>query len=154
MLSFLLFSLFRATLAAYGNSQARGQIGWPTPQAQQCTIRSASVTYTTAHGNAGSLTLWVKPGINSASSWILVRFVTAEPWKELQCFPSLQSRFSLSLTHKHIPYATPLIIFLFLQKKVYPPILKGNNLKQGEGNRFPQSKINLKNFAVEGHYLK
>ena len=46
---------------AYGSSQARGLIGTaaarrPTPQPQQCGIRAASATYTTAHGNAGSLT--------------------------------------------------------------------------------------------------
>ena len=31
--------------------------------------------YTTAHGNAGSLTQWSRPGIKPASLWILVRFV-------------------------------------------------------------------------------
>ena len=36
--------------------------------------------YTTAHCNAGSLTHWARPGIEPASSWILVRFVSAEPW--------------------------------------------------------------------------
>ena len=34
-----------------------------------------SVTYTIAHGNAGSLTHWKRPGIEPASSWILVRLV-------------------------------------------------------------------------------
>ena len=35
-----------------------------------------------AHGNTGSLTHWVGPGIKPASSWILVGFATAEPrWK-------------------------------------------------------------------------
>ena len=34
--------------------------------------------YTTAHGNAGFLPHRVKPGIELTSSWILVRFVTAE----------------------------------------------------------------------------
>ena len=32
------------------------------------------LAYTTAHGNAGSLTHWVRPGIKPASSWILVSF--------------------------------------------------------------------------------
>ena len=44
---------------AYGGSQARGPIGavaWPTPEPQQCGIRATSATYTTAHGNPGSLT--------------------------------------------------------------------------------------------------
>ena len=40
-------------------------------------------TYTTAHGNAGFLTHWVRPGIKPASSWILARFVTTEPQWEL-----------------------------------------------------------------------
>ena len=31
--------------------------------------------YTTSHDNTGSLTPWVRPGIKSTSSWILVRFV-------------------------------------------------------------------------------
>ena len=52
---------------AYGGSQARGRIGAngprPTPQSQpqQCQIRAVSATYTTAHGNAGSLTMTGTP---------------------------------------------------------------------------------------------
>ena len=46
-------------------------------------IRAASATYTTAHGNAGSLTHGLRPGIEPASSWFLVRFISAEPWWEL-----------------------------------------------------------------------
>ena len=47
-----------------------------------------SATYSTAHGNAGSLTYWARPGIETASSWILVRFVSicAEPQHELLFF--------------------------------------------------------------------
>ena len=41
------------------------------------------MNYTTAHGNPRSLTQWVKPGIESASSWVLVGFVTAESKQEL-----------------------------------------------------------------------
>ena len=33
-----------------------------------------------SHGSAGSLTRRVRPGIQPISSWILVRFVAAEPW--------------------------------------------------------------------------
>ena len=40
--------------------------------------------YTTAQGNTGPLTHWERPGIQPASSWILVGFVTNEPWQELQ----------------------------------------------------------------------
>ena len=53
---------------------------------QQHQIQGTSVTYTTAPDNAGSPTHWAKPGMEPASSWIIVRFVTAEPqWK----FPRL-----------------------------------------------------------------
>ena len=50
---FLLF--FRAALAAYGGSQAKGPIGAVGAglhQSHSC----VAATYTTAHGNAGSLT--------------------------------------------------------------------------------------------------
>ena len=62
----LFYAFFRAAPMAYGCSQA------------------ASVTYTTAHGNARSLTHWAGAGIEPASSWLLVRFVTAESQQELQ----------------------------------------------------------------------
>ena len=39
------------------------------PQPHQ--IRAAFATYTTAHGNTGSLTPWARPGIKPTSSWIL-----------------------------------------------------------------------------------
>ena len=45
-------------------------------------------SYTAAHGNAGSLTHWVRPGIEPSSSWILFRFVSAEPRWELLHFLS------------------------------------------------------------------
>ena len=50
----------------------------PTPQPQQCGIQAAPVTYTTAHGNARSLTHGVRPGIKSASSGMLVRSIATE----------------------------------------------------------------------------
>ena len=56
-----------------------------------------SVTYTTDHGkNARSLTHWLRPGIKPASSWILVRFVSTEPWWELLVAFFLCVRFKLS----------------------------------------------------------
>ena len=57
---------------------------WSTPQPQECQIRATSVTYTTAHGNTRSLTHWARPGIEFESSCILVRFLLAETWWELQ----------------------------------------------------------------------
>ena len=52
---FVYFLLFRAVPAAHGSSRARGLIG---ATAQQHEIWAVSMTYTTAHGKAGSLTHW------------------------------------------------------------------------------------------------
>ena len=49
---------------------------WPTPQLQQCQFPAMSATYPVAHSNLGSLTHWVGSGIEPASFWILVRFIT------------------------------------------------------------------------------
>ena len=56
---------------------------WSTPQPQQCLIQGMSMTYPTAHGNAGSLTHGARPGIELASSWIQIKFIRAEPQGEL-----------------------------------------------------------------------
>ena len=64
----------------------------PQPQPQQCRIRAVSVTYTTTLSNAGSLTHWARPGIEPATSWLLVRLFN--PWAtkgtpQIQIFKSL-----------------------------------------------------------------
>ena len=75
-LNFFFFLLFRVAHVAYGGSQARDQIGAvAAPQPQQRRIQATSVTYTTAHSDAGSLTYWARPGIEPVSSWMLVRLV-------------------------------------------------------------------------------
>ena len=56
---------------------------WSQPQPQQRQIQAASATSPTAHGNTICLTHWVRPGTESASSWILVRFISAGPRQEL-----------------------------------------------------------------------
>ena len=73
-LSFFLFflDLFRVSPMAYGSFQAREHKIW-----------AVSATYTTPHGNAGSLTCWLRPEIEPASSWIVVRFISTEPCQEL-----------------------------------------------------------------------
>ena len=48
---------------------------WPTPQPQQCRSWAVSMTYTRAHSNAGSLTHWVRPGVELASSWLVLSWV-------------------------------------------------------------------------------
>ena len=81
---FYLFFLFRASPMAYRSSQARGWIRAAAAGLHHSQSNNGSATYTTAHSNAGSLTHWVRPGIEPVSSWILVRFFTTEPqWKLL-----------------------------------------------------------------------
>ena len=66
----------------YGSSQARGLIGAAAAGLHHShsntgsRIWASSVTYTTAHVNTRSLTHWVGPSVEPATSWILVRFVT------------------------------------------------------------------------------
>ena len=72
----IFYFLFLGHTSAYGGSQARGGIGATSSQPQQHWIRAKSVTYTTALGNAGSLTHRARPGIKPTFSWILVGFTT------------------------------------------------------------------------------
>ena len=78
-----IYCLLRATPMAYGNSWARGEIrATDTGLCHGCSnvgSKSCSATYTTDHGNAGSLAHWGRPGIEPVSPWIPVRFNTAEP---------------------------------------------------------------------------
>ena len=78
---FTYFCLFRAVPTAYGNSQTRGRI--TLGHSHSHAGSAVSETHTTVHSNAGSLTYWTRPGIQPASSWMLVGFATAEPWLEL-----------------------------------------------------------------------
>ena len=71
---------------AHGSSQTRGRIkaaAASNSTATQCQSQAASSTYTTVHGNAGSLTPWLRPGIKLTSSWIRVGFVTIGLCREL-----------------------------------------------------------------------
>ena len=52
---FIFYFCFLGPPVAFGSSQGRDQIG-ATPQPQPCQIQVESATYTTACGNAGSLT--------------------------------------------------------------------------------------------------
>ena len=68
-----LFCFLRPNLQHMGWNQSYSC--WPQPQPQQCEIWAVSATYAIAHSNTGSPTHWVRPGIEAASSWILVKFV-------------------------------------------------------------------------------
>ena len=84
-----LFLLFWAALSACGSSHARGQIR--TAAAGLChshnKARATTDWGTTAQGNTRSLTHWTRPGIESASSWIIVGFISAAPlWALQDCY--------------------------------------------------------------------
>ena len=90
---------FKAPPVAYGSSQARGRnraavTATATAQPQQHGIRATSGSYTPAHSNSRSLTHRAGPGIQPASSWILVRFITEERQLEL---PSMSLNFLIVL---------------------------------------------------------
>ena len=70
----LFVCLFRAKPTAYGGSQAGGRIR---------ATAAVSSTYTTAHGHAGSLAHWARPGIEPATSGFLVGFISTAPRWEL-----------------------------------------------------------------------
>ena len=56
LFGFFVFCLFRAAPSAYGSSQARARIGAVAGSLPQGHSNARTATYTTAHGNAGSLT--------------------------------------------------------------------------------------------------
>ena len=66
-LIFFCFCFLRATPVAYGGSQARGLIG------------AVAAGLHHSHSNARSLTHRVGPGIEPATSWFLVGFVSTAP---------------------------------------------------------------------------
>ena len=53
---FFFFCLFRAIPVPHAGSQARSQIGAVVTGLHHSQIQATSETYTTAHGNAGTLT--------------------------------------------------------------------------------------------------
>ena len=65
-----------------GEGSKRSYSCQPMPQPQQCQIQATVAVHTVARGNTRSLTHCEGPGIEPASSWILVRFISAEPRRE------------------------------------------------------------------------
>ena len=63
LMSFFLF-LFTAAPAAYRSSRASGR------------IRAATASLCHSHSNTGSLTHWVRPGIEPATSWTLCQVLS------------------------------------------------------------------------------
>ena len=79
---FFIICLYRAAPSAYGGSQAGVKSELKLLAYTTASIRTASATHTAAHRNDRSLTYWVMPGIELASSWILVGFVKRRPTHE------------------------------------------------------------------------
>ena len=77
------------------------------PQPQHRQIRAESVTYITPHRNAGSLTLWARPGIEPIISWFLVGFASTLPQGEL-----LHLSFNIFVSSQLLP--RPHFFFSFL----------------------------------------
>ena len=69
------FAFFRATPVAYGSSQARCRIG----------AGGASLQHSSQPRRILN-PLRVRPRIEPESSWMLVRFISTEPWWELLFF--------------------------------------------------------------------
>ena len=76
-----LFCLFRAAPAAHGGSQARGLIGPVVPAYTTATATPDPSHIFNLHHSSWqrwSLIYWARPGIEPATSWLLVWFVN--PW--------------------------------------------------------------------------
>ena len=76
---------FRAAPEAHGGSQTRGRIRATAAGLHHSHSHAGSelcLTYTTAHGSARVLTHIARPGIEPASAWMLVRFLSAEARQE------------------------------------------------------------------------
>ena len=104
---FFVFVFFRTTSVAYANSQARGLMG----AVAAGLLHSHSNTRSEPHlrptpqftATPDPLNHWARPGIESESSWIVVRFVTAEPWWELLISIFFLVLPSISWTLHHMP---------------------------------------------------
>ena len=80
------------------------------------------MTYTTAHGNTRSLTHRARPGIEPVSSWILVRFVSTEPRREL---PTRNFQYRLLwCSHLHHGVSRALTLCLVSKKEAVSGLLE------------------------------
>ena len=116
--SHFFLAFFRAAPLAYGSSQAGGRIVASAVSLghSHSNATSESGTYTTAHGNAGSLTYWVRPGIEPATSWILVVFINCWATKETPTFSLLLIWLDLLL-----PFFFLLVFLSFFCCFSFPP---------------------------------
>ena len=81
---FFFFLLFRAEPVAYGSSQAGVESELQPPANTTATAAQGPSWICNLHiSQHWILTHWAGPGIEPSSLWMLVGFVTAEPWQEL-----------------------------------------------------------------------
>ena len=120
----IIICLFRDAPMAYGGSQARGWIRAVAAGLYDSHSNARSKLclqpYTTAHGNTGSLTHWVRPGIKASSSRIPVKFVSTEPsWEllEIILFTVLFTKLG-SVSERHFYYIELEDVLFFLRKNV------------------------------------
>ena len=86
VLFFPFLFLFRVTPTTHGSFQASGQIRATAVSLchSHSNVGSEPRLQPTPQLNAGSLTHWMRPGIDPTSSWTLVGFIFAQPKLELQ----------------------------------------------------------------------
>ena len=140
---------------AHGGSQARGRIGAAAAGLRQSHSHAGSeprsTTYTTAHGHTGSSTHGARPGIEPATSWFLVRFISALPgWEHLGSFPMHKKQFSNAVRAAGPAIATlstPVLPGSERQPCGAVPVgLKGETLRPNLQRRLP-------NHACSEHHL-
>ena len=112
----------------------------PKPQPLQREIQVVSVTYTTAHSNARSLTLWAGPGIEPISSWILVRFLTC--WATIRITPFFFSFLSILFSFLFLSF--PFLSFLLFLAEPMAGI-EPTAEQQPEPQKWPWQILNLLN---------
>ena len=122
------FWSFWAAPMAYGSSQARSQsYSCQQCRPQQCRIQASSATYTRAHSNAGSLTHWMKPGIEPTSSWILDGFYWATMGTPchyiLMCFLIIKSTIDLLPSFENRNFGEWFKIYLIQKRLLKKKIL-------------------------------
>ena len=116
---FIVFKFFGflGPLLAYGSSQARGRFGAAAAGLRHSQSNTGSEPHLWLTPQlVATLTHWARPGIASASSWILVGFVSAVPWQELlTCIiPENKSATVFTLVHLYVMCLFPLAAFFIL----------------------------------------
>ena len=108
---FVLFLFFRAVLAAYGSPQARGGIRAADLHQRHSNARSEPCLWPPPKLMAmlDPLTHWARPGIKSASPWILVGFLTPEPWQDYLCILEKKKKKKMYHTFVGVFCSQPLV---------------------------------------------